>query len=131
MYNMNNLAMVALFTESYLHGKCRRLPTDSVVVFCRAVQVRRHQEQSAVVADAQLENLVFVGAGFDVGIAVGSMGITTELASRRTDPTSDLNEMSFNETIFILPPRDSRWTPCGPWSSNDRVGDSSLRKKTK
>jgi hypothetical protein len=72
-----------------------------------------------------------LGAGFDVGIAVGSMGITTELASRRTDPTSDLNEMSFNETIFILPPRDSRWTPCGPWSSNDRVGDSSLRKKTK
>lgn len=58
---MNNLAMVALFTESYLHGKCRRLPTDSVVVFCRAVQMRRHQEQSAVVADAQLENLVFVG----------------------------------------------------------------------
>lgn len=66
------------------------------------------------------------GLGLDVGIAVGSCGITTELDSRRTDPTSDLKEMSFKDTIFILPPLDSRCTPWGPWICKDLVGDSKL-----
>lgn len=59
-------------------------------------------------------------------MAVGSVGINTELDSKRISPATDLSCISLRDRAFIEPALDSSRMPDGPRTSRELVGDSNL-----